>query len=71
MNVRVVVFRSPQLNIIRDFMICLKAESTFQQSPVDIIDISGYSHPPAAQGSIEYVMGDVTSTSQVSTSVCD
>lgn len=53
------------MNITKDFMICLKAESTFQPSPVDIIDISGYNQPPAAQGSIEYVMGDVTSLTQV------
>ena len=58
--------RSPQLNIPKDFIICLKAESTFQPSPVDIIDISGYTQPPVAQGSIEYVMGDVSSSSQVS-----
>ena len=58
--------RSPQLNIPKDFLICLKAESTFQPSPVDIIDISGYTQPPVAQGSIEYVMGDVSSSSQVS-----
>lgn len=65
MNVRVVVNRSPLVNISRDFMICLKAESSFQQSPADIIDISGYNQPPAAHGTIEYVMGDVSSTSQV------
>ena len=64
-NVRALVLRSPLVNITKDFMLCLKAESSFQPSPVDIIDISGYSQPPAAQGLIEYVMGDVTSLSQV------
>ena len=61
--------RSPQLNIPKDFLICLKAESTFQPSPVDIIDISSYTQPPVAQGSIAYVMGDVSSSSQVSAQV--
>lgn len=46
-------------------MICLKADSTFQPTPTDIIDISSYVQPPVAQGSIEYVMGDVSSSSQV------
>jgi hypothetical protein len=64
-NVRAFVARSPQLNIPKDFLICLKAESTFQPTPVDVIDISSYTQPPVAQGSIEYVMGDVSSSTQV------
>lgn len=64
-NVRAFVVRSPLLNITKDFMICLKADSVFQPTPADIIDISGYNQPPVAQGSIEYVMGDVSSSSQV------
>ncbi|XP_046463734.1 uncharacterized protein LOC124209680 [Daphnia pulex] len=66
-NVRAFVARSPQLNIPKDFLICLKAESTFQPTPVDVIDISSYTQPPVAQGSIEYVMGDVSSSTQCPT----
>lgn len=66
-NVRAFVVRSPLLNITKDFMICLKADSVFQPTPADIIDISGYNQPPVAQGSIEYVMGDVSSSSQCPT----
>lgn len=65
LNVRALVLRSPALNTLRDTVICLKADSTYQSAAADPIDISGYLQPPTAQGSIEYVMGEASSASQV------
>lgn len=62
---RAVAFRAPILGHAKDVMICLKAEGNFQASPTDMIDISGYNQAPNAQGSIEYVMGEVNQINQV------
>ena len=67
LSVRALVLRSPLINTQRDVVICLKAESTFQAAPADPIDISSYTAPPTAQGSIEFVMGDVSSINQCPT----
>lgn len=64
-NVRAIAFKSPILGYIKDVMICLKADGNFMASPTDMIDISGYSHPPNAQGNIDYVMGEVNQVNQV------
>ncbi len=67
LSVRALVLRSPLINTQRDVVICLKAESTFQAAPADPIDISSYTAPPTAQGSIEFVMGDASSINQCPT----
>ena len=64
-NVRVVVFANRKLDM-KDFMICMKAESNYEPMPSEeYLDISGYTRPPVAQGSVEFIMGDTTQVNQV------
>ena len=64
LNVRVMVNKIPFMNY-KDWMICLKSESTFQPVVGDMIDISGFDQPPSAQGSVEFVMGETPQPNQV------
>ena len=60
LSVRAVVIRSPQVPDLNkgDVMVCLKAESTIQPpSTSDAINIDGYTQPPSASATVEYVMG--------------
>ena len=65
LNVRVQINRVPFLNNNKDFMICLKTEANYQPLTGDMIDISDYDQPPAANGYVEYVMGETSQPNQV------
>lgn len=64
LNIRLNVHKSPAFNF-KDTIMCFKAESTFQAAPGDVIDISSYTEPPTAQGTIEFVMGETNQPNQV------